>query len=282
VILPRLAARDGVRPGWRIDVAGALLALGAAGLVCVALTEAPGWPPTLTWPMLAAGLVLGVAFVVHIRRHPDPLISPRLFSVRAFSAGAAGLVAYYVGFATMLLATTLLLITEWQFSVLLAAVCIAPGPITAGIVSPFSGRLAARFGTRRTVALGAVLFAAAGAWPLVLTGNRPAYLVAVLPSLLLWGVANALIQPSLFATADAAPRAELTSASAALATARQLGSALGVALFVAAAGAGSAGGLAGLDRAWTVVVVTAAMTAAAGLATSPRRGHRTRVSSAAS
>jgi len=267
-ILPRRSGEHcSQRPGWRIDGVGTFLVLGAVGLVCTALTEAPGWPPARTWPVLAAGLVLAAAFVAHIRRHPDPLVAPRLFSVRAFSAGAAGLVAYYTGFAAMLLGTTLLLTVQWHFSVLLAAAAIAPGPITAGIVSPFSGRLSVRFGMRGTVVAGAVLFAAAGAWPLASAGG-PAYAAVVLPSMVLWGVANALIQPSLFACADAAPRAELASGSAVLATARQLGSALGVAIFVAMLGAHP--GPAGFDRAWIVVVITAAMTAFAGLATSRR------------
>ena len=266
-VLPR---RGGQRPGWRIDGVGTVLVLGAVGLVCTALTEAPGWPPSRTWPVLAGGLVLAAAFVTHIRRHPDPLVAPRLFSARAFSAGAAGLVAYYTGFASMLLATTLLLTVQWHFSVLLAAVSIAPGPITAGIVSPFSGRLSVRFGLRSTVVAGAALFAAAGAWPLASAGDRPAYAAVVLPSMLLWGVANALIQPSLFASAAAAPRAELASGSAVLAMARQLGAALGVAIFVAVLGAHPASSLAGFDRAWIVVLITAAMTAFAGLATGRR------------
>jgi EmrB/QacA subfamily drug resistance transporter len=261
-ILPRRSVQ---RPGWRIDGMGTVLVLGAVGLVCTALTEASAWPPARTWPVLAAGLVLAAAFVAHIRRHRDPLVAPRLFSVRPFSAGAAGLVAYYTGFAAMLLSTTLLLTVQWHFSVLQAAAGIAPGPITAGIVSPFSGRLSARFGTRSTVVAGAALFAAAGAWPLASAGGGPAYAV-VLPSMLLWGGANALIQPSLFACADAAPRAELASGSAVLATARQLGSALGVAVFVAVVGAHPASGLAGFDRARIVVLITAAMTASAGLA----------------
>ena len=266
-ILPRRGTvRSGQRPGWRIDGVGTLLVLGAVGLVCTALTEAPGWPPSRTWPVLAAGLVLAAAFVAHIRRHPDPLVSPRLFSVRAFSAGAAGLVTYFAGFAAMLLGTTLLLTMQWHYSVLLAAASIAPAPIAAGIVSPFSGRLSARFGMRATVVAGAVLFAAAGAWPLAKAGGGPAYAAVVLPSMLLWGVANALIMPSLFASAGAAPRAELASGSAVLATARQLGSALGVAIFVAVLGAHPATGLAGFHRAWTVVLITAVMTGFAGLA----------------
>ena len=266
-ILPRHpGVPDGQRVGRRIDGVGTVLVLGAVGLVCTALTEAPQWPASRTWPVLAAGLGLGAWFVAHIRHHPDPLAAPQLFSVRAFRAGAAGILAYYIGFAAMLLGVTLLLTVQWQFSVLLAAVCIAPGPITAGIVSPFSGRLSARFGVRGTVVAGAVLFAAAGAWPLASAGDSPAYAAVVLPAMLLWGVANALIQPPLFASADAAPRAELASGSAVLATARQLGSALGVAIFVAVLGGRAAGGLAGFDRAWIVVVITAAITAVAGLA----------------
>ena len=269
-ILPRRPdGRGGQRPGRPINGVGTVLVLGAVGLVCTALTEAPRWPASRSWPVLAAGMVLGAAFVAHIRRHPDPLVAPQLFSVRAFGAGAAGLVAYYTGFAAMLLGTTLLLTVQWHFSVLLAAVCIAPGPVTAGIVSPFSGRLSARFGVRGTVVAGAVHFAVAGAWPLASAGDRPAYAAVVLPAMLLWGVANALIQPALFACADAAPRTELASGSAVLATARQLGSALGIAAFVAVLG-GRAGGLAGLDRAWTVVVITAAIIALAGLATGRR------------
>jgi RimJ/RimL family protein N-acetyltransferase len=79
-------------------------------------------------------------------------------------------------------------------------------------------------------------------------------------------VANALLQPALFASAGAVPRSELASGSAVLATARQLGSALGVAIFVAVLGAGPASGLAGFGRAWLIVVITAVLTAFAGLA----------------
>ena len=151
-ILPRRGdGRGGQRPGFRIDRVGTVLVLGAAGLVCTALTGASGWPPSRTWLVLAAGLVLAAAFLAHIRRHPDPLIAPRLFSVRAFSAGAAGIFAYYTGFSVMLLCVTQLLTVQWHFSVLLAAVSIAPGPITAGVVSPFSGRLTARISRRGTV-----------------------------------------------------------------------------------------------------------------------------------
>jgi hypothetical protein len=98
--------------------------------------------------------------------------------------------------------------------------------------------------------------------------------------MLLWGVANALIQPSLFASADAAPQAQLASGSAVLSMGRQLGSAVGVAVLVAVLGDRPAGDLTGFDRAWIVVLVTAAMTAAAGLAAGRRMDRVTQPASA--
>ena len=50
------------------------------------------------------------------------------------------------------------------------------------------------------------------------------------------GLANALIQPTLFRAADAVPRADVAAGSAVLAMARQLGSSLGVALLVVVLG----------------------------------------------
>ena len=274
-ILPRRdAAPAGLRAGRRTDLAGTVLVMGAVGLVCTALTQSSRWPASRTWLALAAGLVLAAVLVARIRRHPDPLVSPRLFAAPAFRAGAAGLVAYYTGFAAMLLSMTLLLTAQWHFSVLQAAVGIVPGPATAALVSLFAGRLAARAGSAATVAAGAAAFAAAGAWLLAGAGGQPAYAAAALPAGLLWGVANGLIMPSLFACADAAPRAELAAGSAVLGAARQLGSALGVAIFVAVTGSGVTGGgpagLAGLNRAWLVVVITAGATALAGLGTGRR------------
>src|SRR6478672_10376608 len=82
---------------------------------------------------------------------------------------------------------------------------------------------------------------------------------------LLW-VANALIQPSLFVSADTAPQAQLASGSAVLSMSRQLGSAMGVAILVALLGDRPAGRLVDIGRPGIIVIVTATITAAPGLA----------------
>jgi len=143
-ILPRRGGeRGGQRPGRRIDGVGTVLVLGAVagvhgadrgtGMAAVAYLAGTGGRAG------SGGRVRGP--------YPPPPRPPGRAPalLRPFSAGAAGLVTYYTGFASMLLGTTLLLTVAWHFSVLLAAACIAPGPITAGIVSPVSGRLSARF-----------------------------------------------------------------------------------------------------------------------------------------
>jgi MFS family permease len=215
--------------------------------------------------MLGGGVLLAIVFVLHARRHPDPVIPPRLFVARRFRVSSLGLFAYYVGFSIMLLGTTLLLTDVLHLTVLQAALGIAPGPISAGIASPFSGRLTARIGMRRMLFLGAGLFGAAAGWPLIVaaSGAAPGYVVSILPSLVLWGLANACIQPTLFAGADAAPRDDLSLATAVLAASRQLGAALGVATLVGLLAFVGTGAI-GFQVAWAIVFVSAICTALAG------------------
>jgi EmrB/QacA subfamily drug resistance transporter len=259
IVLPR----DEAAVRQRIDSLGALLVLGAMGLVCAALTEAPEWPSAWMWTALAAGLVLLILAVVHVLRHPAPVVPPRLFAVRAFSVSTVGLSAYYVGFGAMLLGTTLLLTEYWSFSVLQAALAFAPGLAIAGVCAPFSGRIVGRLGARTTLLTGAALFGVAAGWRLIATTETPTYWTMVLPTILLWGVANALIQPTLFRAADAVPRADVAAGSAVLAMARQLGSSLGVALLVVVLGSTLSDS--GFNHAWLLAMASAVFTGVAGL-----------------
>jgi EmrB/QacA subfamily drug resistance transporter len=261
-----LLPRDGGRSSRRVDLRGALLVLAATALVCTALAESAEWglAGPRTWLVLAAGLVLAALFVLHLRGRPSAVIDPALFRIRLFAVGAGGILAYYTGFGAMLLGDTLFLTGQLHFSILQAALGIAPGPITSGLIAPHAGRVARRLGNRPTVVLGAAVFAGASVWPLVAAGGGAGYVVAFLPGLLAWGVANGLIQPKLFSSAGAAPPEHLALGSAVLTMARQLGSALGVAILIAILGA--APGLAGFHAAWIFMLVTAVLVGAVGVA----------------
>jgi EmrB/QacA subfamily drug resistance transporter len=256
-----------------VDWLGALLVFAATALVCTALVEAGTWTRASEWATLWTSACVWGAFVFHVLGHRDPIVTPRLFALRRFRTGAAGIFVYYVGFASMLVGSTMLLTDCYGLSAFRAALAIAPGPCTAALLSPFSGRLSARFGFRSVVVSGAVFFAAAGAWLLLGAATASGYASSVLPGLICWGIANALLQPALFATADSAPSAELSSASAVLTMARQLGSAVGVALLVAALENRHSPSLDLLRRAWIIVIATAALLVVLGLRGAPGDGQ---------
>jgi EmrB/QacA subfamily drug resistance transporter len=259
LVLPR--DESGVRQ--RIDSLGTLLVLAAMGLVCAALTEAPEWPAQLTALVLGTGLLLAAVSAFHVMRHSAPVVPPQLFAVRVFSVSAVGLAMYYVGFGAMLLGTSLLMTEYWSYSVLQAAIGFAPGLAIAGVCAPFSGRIVQRFGTRATLLAGAALFGMAATWRLLATTSTPTYWNMLLPTILVWGVANALIQPTLFRAADAVPRADVAAGSAVLAMARQLGSSLGVALLVVLLGSTLTN--AGFDHVWLLAAASGVCTAIAGV-----------------
>ncbi len=243
----------------RIDGWGAALAFASMSAVCAALVDVRQWPAPVLVITFAAGLGLAAAFVRHVARHPDPIVSPSLFREPWFDAGAKAILAYYVGFSAMLLDATLLLTEAWHYSVLDAAIAIAPGPLVSGIVAPFTGRYAERPGVRRAMLGGTAAFVAAGAWPLWMAGSTARYARVLLPALVLWGLANGVLQPCLFATAQTVPARHLGSGSAVLSMSRQLASALGVALLVAVVGDAT---LEGLRRGWLIVIVSGIVTAA--------------------
>src|ERR1051326_222760 len=56
------------------DVVGLVLVLAAMGLVCAALIEVSVWPAIFVWLLLAAGACLAALFILHARRHPEPVI----------------------------------------------------------------------------------------------------------------------------------------------------------------------------------------------------------------
>jgi hypothetical protein len=97
--------------------------------------------------------------------------------------------------------------------------------------------------------------AGAGAWWVAIVPNQPDYLTGFLPGLVLAGCAAGLVQAPLFAAASALPAQRATTGSAVLNTARQVGSAVGVALVVVLLGQGHAASLGAFHRGWGLLVV---------------------------
>nr|WP_244203153.1 MFS transporter [Streptomyces rhizosphaericus] len=253
----------------RLDPLGTLLVLLGTGSLTTACVEAADWghgaPATLGF--LAAGLVVGVLAVAHVRRHPDPVVDPALFRTRAFTAAALGLLSYFLAYGSALLAATLLFTGVWGWSPAGAGLAVTPWPLTVLVVSMLSGRIVRALGERTAAIVGGLCFAAGPLWWLLLAGGDGAhYAVEFMPGLVLTGLGAGLYQPVMFAAAGLLPARQLSLGSGVLMMSRQGGSALGVAALVVITGGAARPGLDALRAGWVCTALTAALAALAGAA----------------
>ncbi|MFI0777145.1 MFS transporter [Streptomyces sp. NPDC021212] len=266
-LLPRIGPARGERR--RLDPIGTLLVLLATGALTTACVEAPDWgygaPATLGF--LAGGMVAGGLAVAHMRRHPDPVVDPALFRTRAFTAATLGLLGYFLAYASMLLASTLLFTGAWGWSTVRAGLAITPWPLAVLVVSVLSGRLVRALGERRAAALGALCFAAGPVWWLLFAGGDGGhYAVAFMPGLVLTGIGAGLYQPVMFAAAGLLPARQLSLGSGVLMMSRQGGSALGVAALVVITGGADRPDVGALRGGWVFAAVAAGLAALAATA----------------
>lgn len=193
-----------------------------------------------------------VLTVLRTLRHPNALIEKTLFRSRAFTTSSIAMFCVFVSFATWLLITILFFQDEWHYSALLAGLAIAPAPAITVMVAPNAGRLVRRFGTLIPAATGTLVMGGVGLWWYFLADSTPGYL-AILPSLLLSGVASGLTQAPLLAAVGTVPADRATTGSAVLNMSRQIGSAVGVAVLVALLATNAPHELSEFRRGWLLM-----------------------------
>lgn len=252
-----------------LDVAGAALLTVAVSSFTLGLVKANdwGWGSPGTLSCLAAAVVLLALFVVRCRRHPDPLISPSLFSERSFSGASAAMALFSIGFGAMLLSVVLWCQDIWGWSALRTGLAIAPGPLLVPIFSIVAGRLIPRLGAGAVVAAGCAAFAGGLAWWALAADAQPHYVSTLLGGMLLTGVGVGLTLPTLMAAASASlPADAFATGSGVVTMVRQVGLAIGVAIFVAVVGSprGASAARTAFTNGWWVLASVSALAAAVG------------------
>ncbi|WP_308124840.1 MFS transporter [Streptomyces sp. NEAU-YJ-81] len=190
---------------------------------------------------LAAAPLAGVLFLWLERRAAAPALPPRLLSGFRFPAALVVGVLLNLGFYGLLFLTTLYFQRHRGWDPLSTGLALLPMGALVAVASPLSGRVAARVGTH-VPAVAGLLTGAVGLLGWAAVGPHTPYALLVVP-LLLAGFGTSFTMPSAtIAAMEAAPHEVRGAASGAFNAARQLGSAIGVALFgtLAAASASSA------------------------------------------
>jgi len=243
VLVPRLVAEIRQDGETRFpDVLGAGLLMASIGLLTLALSQGPdwGWDARVAASLVASG-VLGAVFVRRSSRHPAPVVELPMLAVRSFALASLATVFFFAAFAALLVSNVLFLTGVWRFSVLEAGLALVPGPAMAAIFAGLAGRGASRFGPGRIGGTGGLMLAASAIWILSRLGSDPSYLLGFLPAQIVGGAGIGLILPALTAIAVAElPPARLATGIGVQTMFRQIGAALGVAIWVATVGGAAA------------------------------------------
>ena len=269
-VLPEVRAVAGSRlPDW----VSAVLVLASVTLLVLATVQGPawGWGSGKTIALVAVAVAVLSLTVARTLRHPHALIERDLFTSRQFTGASIALFMFFIGFAIFLLSVVLFLQGEWHYSVVRSGLAIAPGPATAAVFAVNAGRIRARFGRLLPAMTGTLFMAVAAAYWMLFTGASPDYAAGFLPGLFAAGISAGLTQAPLFAAAGTLPPDRATTGSAVLNMARQVGSAVGVAVVVVILGTGAAHTVTDFHHVWAAEAF-AGLVACLAIAVTARRG----------
>jgi len=219
--------------GHRFDSAGALTSAAAAvGLIFV-LQEGPerGWGNPATLTGLAAGLIAAFAFAAwELHRGDAALLDVRLFRQRGLAGGSITLLAVFGVQAGIFVVLYPFFQAVLGWSGLLSTLALMPMAVLMMTTSGLAPTVAARIGTRSTMAAGIILAGAGLALMASIVSVHGGYL-SILPGMLAMGTGMGLsMTPSTQAITSALPRERQGVASALNDVTREFGTALGVAL----------------------------------------------------
>lgn len=218
----------------RLDRAGLLL--GTIGLAAVVYAMIAAGTNAVT-AVVAGGVgVSALAALVLVEwRVAEPLLPPSLFRRPAFAAANASALVMNLTSNGLLFLLTRYLQSVLGHSALDAGMMLLPLFVPLAVLSPLAGRLTARHGPRPVLLTGAVL-AAAGQLCLLLVNTASMY-PRLIPALIGVGLGVGLFTAPVVATAIRSVPADRSGlASGINNTARQAGTALGVAIYGAIAG----------------------------------------------
>jgi EmrB/QacA subfamily drug resistance transporter len=260
VMVPETRASHAVR----LDPPGAFLSIAAAGGMVFGIIEGPsrGWTDPVTLFGVLGGAFAGVLFVCWELRSPAPLLDPRLFRKRGFATGSASLFLQFFALYGFFFVALQYLQLVLGYSTLTSAVALLPAVAVMLPLATVAATLAERYGQRIVGAAG-LFVAAAGFALLAAMQASSGYGLFVVGLVLTAAGASLAMTPATNAIVGSLPRARQGVASAVNDTARELGSAFGIAILGSAFNSGYRGSIDGSLQGLPASVAAAAHSAPA-------------------
>jgi EmrB/QacA subfamily drug resistance transporter len=190
--------------------------------------------PSVAILIVAISALLG--FLRYESRRNDPFIDLRFFHSIPFASATVIAVCAYAAYGAFLFMMSLYLQGARHYSAFHTGLMYLPISVAALTLSPLSGRLVGRFGTRPSLVAAGVMITAATMMLARLTVTAPVW--AVVAIFAVFGAGFAMANAPITTTAvSGMPTDRAGAASAVASTSRQVGVSIGVALCGSLAGA---------------------------------------------
>ncbi len=221
------------------DALGAVLATGGPLLLVYALVRAPsvGWSSARTTGELTGAVVVLALFALNELRHRNPLAPLSIFRINGLGFSNVTQLTAFAGFLGLFFFLTLYMQEVLGYSPVKAGAAYLPLCGVIAVSAGISSQLLSRIGTRPVIIAGAVIAAGGLFWLSHLTVHA-SYLPDVLPGMLVVALGFGPVFVGTTTAANAGVPPDKAGLAAALLNAsQQIGGALGLAIFTAAAAA---------------------------------------------
>jgi len=215
----------------RLDLLGTLTSSAGIFLFVFGFSQMKTYGPGsfVVHLLVGLGILLILLFVLIERRARNPIVDPSLFRNKVFSSAIWGLFLHFVGAPPYILIIPFYLMLGLHLAPSHAGLLMAATSVTTMVFGPVSGWLSDRFNPVWFAAIGAA--AAAVAYVFMLGFDLQSTVGSIAPVFVLLGIGVGTFQPSNNSIVmGTASREHLSTASALIATQRQVGIAVGMAV----------------------------------------------------
>jgi EmrB/QacA subfamily drug resistance transporter len=215
-----------------LDPVGAMLSIVSLGAILWATIEAPshGWTSLTILTGFGFGAVALATFFTWEIHSTHPMLDLRFFQNPRFSAASGAITLVFLSLFGTLFLMTQYLQSVLQYSTVKAGAVLLPQALMIMTFAPLSNTWVQRFGNKKVVATGLLIVTSSLVGFLAFQPHSSALVVIAITMVMGVGMAN-VMAPCTDSIMGSLPRAKAGVGSAVNDTTRQMGGAVGVAVF---------------------------------------------------